>query len=75
MLQFTKDKSKKMQDMQRKTEEMLLHRFNDLIPLVMAKERAHQFAMNQNTIAYISGQCLPNMKTLDGMDYKVRFGQ
>ncbi|KAI9316799.1 hypothetical protein BX666DRAFT_1858328 [Dichotomocladium elegans] len=63
MFQFTKEKSKKMDALHEQMNKELIGRFGELASQVMAKESAYDLADNQNIVAYVAGQCLPNLLT------------
>ncbi|KAI8332634.1 hypothetical protein BC941DRAFT_436113 [Chlamydoabsidia padenii] len=71
MLQFNQgEKTKKIQDISRKAQELLISHFEKVLQQSIDLNQSTSFAVNQDVIAYFSGQCLPNiqvevMKDLD----------
>ncbi|KAI8098471.1 uncharacterized protein BX664DRAFT_309539 [Halteromyces radiatus] len=71
MLQFNQgEKTKKVQGILQKAQVLFIQHFDRLLSRIMTPEESMSFSVNQDIIAYFSGQCLPNltsdtMKTLN----------
>ncbi|KAI9262357.1 hypothetical protein BDA99DRAFT_510987 [Phascolomyces articulosus] len=70
MLQFTKDKSKKIKSLQEQLDKTFVERFSLLVTDVY--KHPNSVTVNQDILAYIAGQCLPNLPsdTVKEMDHK-----
>ncbi|ORZ05842.1 hypothetical protein BCR42DRAFT_427873 [Absidia repens] len=73
MLQFNQgQKTTKIQEISQKAQELFITHFNNLLQQSMDRHQTASFSLNQDTLAYFSGQCLPNMpvKIMKSLDSK-----
>ncbi|KAI8142498.1 hypothetical protein BJV82DRAFT_669645 [Fennellomyces sp. T-0311] len=70
MLEFSQDKSKKIRSMQSQLETTFVKRFDSAV--TQSFKHPQSLAVNQDIIAYIAGQCLPNLSSdvINDMDHK-----
>ncbi|KAG2224556.1 hypothetical protein INT45_004401 [Circinella minor] len=70
MLQFTKDKSKKVKALEENLDGKFVERFSQLVTEVY--KQPNSVIISQDVFAYIAGQCFPNLPTeaIKKMDHK-----
>jgi hypothetical protein len=75
MLQFNQgEKTKKIQEVSKKAQGLFITHFEKVLQHSINPSQSASFAVNQDVIAYFSGQCLPNLpvETIKDLDLKVR---
>jgi hypothetical protein len=75
MLQFNQgEKTKKSQEVSTKAQGLFATHFEKVLQHTIDPCHSASFAVNQDVIAYFSGQCLPNLpvETIKDLDLKVR---